>query len=342
MSDESEQITFQDYTSDRGTAGGSDLPGDLDVSPQELRDRERQRREALQRADRREVEGKIIDEDAPLDVSEDLDDVGNVPRNLRQRKSRKVGVPIQQGGTDTSSTTWVEVTPEEEEERLSKVIRETDPRTPSMADEIDANVRQAGGTLPEGSDSVSEDPEGRGFARDFRDRFVSESERRSAVRSGGYFARDDPRERGPTQVSETLDPVFEGAAEGSDMNAGQLRDLNVLSQDLDTEVEAQTDDQRAWVSAGDYLKAVRAHRDRSATAQRVDERRSAPTASSFEAWQRAPSRRDFPGVDSNPDRDEVFGTERMSGGTTGAEVLSAIGERVAQADREVRETFDLG
>jgi hypothetical protein len=92
---------------------------------------------------------------------------------------------------------------------------------------------------------------------------------------------------------------LERAAENTDRptaSPGELADEFVgFVEDrigLETEVEGREVDRR------DLRKARDAHEDRSAEARRVDGNRKAPVTTEFEQWVKAPSKLDFPGVDT--------------------------------------------
>jgi hypothetical protein len=102
-----------------------------------------------------------------------------------------------------------------------------------------------------------------------------------------------------------------------ELSSGELIDLNKAAKTRDEELKLRkkssstnTTTAKGEVRAGGLFRALSVHQNRSAEAQFVDENREAEETKSFEKWQSAPSRYDYPGVDTKMGLGTFFPEER--------------------------------
>lgn len=140
------------------------------------------------------------------------------------------------------------------------------------------------------------------------------------------------------EVRKFIDPVRKGtfntrvggdsnllgfAADAADnlgldtLSSGELQDVNRANEEFSDEVELReqsgatsTTTARGSVGVGDFVRAQATHARRSPEARRVDNNRSAERTRDYKEWASAPSRHDFPGVDTPGGVDRFFPEER--------------------------------
>lgn len=142
------------------------------------------------------------------------------------------------------------------------------------------------------------------------------------------------------------------------LGSGQMQDVNQIKKEADpAETTAPSVAKRSSpfpeyaeeqfeLSPGGTAKAQAQHEERSAKAQRVDERREATVTDDYKEWSEAPDRYDYPGVDTPDPLDPFFAEGRTSSGfglgtstvrNRGDQGLRRGLERIQQADPEVQE-----
>jgi hypothetical protein len=243
----------------------------------------------------------------------------------------------------------------------------------------DPAVRDAGSRVKRGSrDSLLEsrdsftDPVS-GAQIDESNRFAFE---KLAVRTIGETPSVDSRSNenlgSDTEFRELVDPVRRGefyseigdnygaleygantAGNITDdsLSTGQLIDLNEAGRSRDEELTLRkespstgTTTATGEVQAGGLFRALSVHQSRSGEARTVDENRKAEGTTDFDTWRSAPSRFDYPGVDSKIGLGRLFPEERTKrkvGGFGSATLpnpdrrrLEDIGERFEGLDAE--------
>jgi len=144
----------------------------------------------------------------------------------------------------------------------------------------------------------------------------------------------------------------------SDLGSGQIQDVNSINANASGfETTAPSNayggskklpeeaTEKYELDAREVARAESMHEDRSAKAQRVDERKKAPVTDEIGKWADNPGHWDYPGVDTQAQADEFFADKRSSGrglGSTNKKNRDKDGLRnqlqtIQRADPEVQE-----
>jgi len=158
---------------------------------------------------------------------------------------------------------------------------------------------------------------------------------------------EGPREADKTETAkrEAFEFGLDAAANVSEYDRQTIERGNELSQRTavgsftvgqEETVQRETRDgtieasEKRQLSSRDFAKAQQVHQDRSQMARRVDGRRKAEIADSYDEWRDSPSQHDLPGVDTPGGTNDILDEDRREQANQIKEVVSTGDEAVTE------------